>query len=327
MTFLRSVFYLAVSAALSWHFLLRPPLESPAEPTPIRRVELAVAPSVEPPPEESPEETSEALPPPPPPPPANEPEPPAETPSEPAPEELVEPEESAPPPPEAGTPEGDEEEEATEPVPEEKPEEKPEPAEDRIRREIENIASSEQMVSAASSELTGKTRRGFTTEFDTVTEHQFLIAQFYGERLLLIPRKGLDPRNHHYYVIDAARSDVVRRVNDVPPSNFRQVRDLLDPDIKYSALPAPLKSLRRKVTLASQIFLFAAPIPPREWAVVMARRAAALEACNDELGGKPRTLEDLRRVKMRYVALPGGGFDIQVKEFVFADGAHWRRKT
>ena len=70
------------------------------------------------------------------------------------------------------------------------------------------------------------------------------------------------------------------------------------------------------------IFLFAALIPPSEWAVVMARRAAALEACAREQG-KARRLEDLRRVEMRYVALPGGGFDIAVKQLVFADGTRW----
>jgi len=145
--------------------------------------------------------------------------------------------------------------------------------------------------------------------------------------VLLIPRKGLDPRNHHYFVIDAARSDETRRVNGTPPSNFRQVRDLLDRDIRYASLPTALKTLRRQVTLSSDIFLFAAAIPAREWAIVMARRAAALERCNDEFGGPTRTLKDLRRVKMRYVPLAGGGFDIQVKEFVFADGKRWKQRT
>jgi len=318
MSFLRGLLFLAISAFVSWHFLLRAPAEAPTKPTPVRRVELAVAPKVEQPEEQ--ERPADVPPPPPPAPP---------TPEKTAAPEVTEPVEEenepepTPPPAEAGSPDGDEEEENTEPV----AEEQPEPAEDRIRQEIKNISSSRKLVDDARHELVGRTRRGFTTEFDTATSDQLAIARYFGEQVLLIPRKGLNPRNHHYFVIDAATSFETRRVNDVPPSNFRQVRDLLDRDIRYASLPGPLKTLRRQVTLSSEIFLFAAPIPPREWAIVMARRAAALERCNAELGGSERTLKDLRRVKMRYVPLAGGGFDIQVKEFVFADGARWKQRT
>ena len=324
MSFLRGLLYLAISAFVSWHFLVRPPVDAPTQPTPIKRVELAVAPKVEEPPpaekseeeREEPERPAELPPPPPPPAPPAPPAPPTEN----APEPAEEPE-PTPPPAEAGSPDGDEKEESTEPV----TEEQPLPAEERIRQEIENIASSKRLVEEARKELLGPARRGFTTEFDTATRDQLAIARFFGEQILLIPRKGLSPANHHYFVIDAAQSFETRRVNDVPPSNFRQVRDLLDRDIRYSSLPAPLKTLRRQVTLSSEIFLFAAAIPPREWAIVMARRAAALERCNAELGGTARTLADLRRVKMRYVPLNGGGFDIQVKEFLFADGTRWKQ--
>jgi hypothetical protein len=322
---LRSLLYLAVSALVSWHLLLRPPVDAPIQPTPVKRVELAVAPEVEQPAPPEPEQQPEAIPPPPPPPPA----PPTETAPEAAEptetvEEIPDPEPTpTPPPAEAGAPEGDEEEERTEPV----PEQKPIATAERIRAEIENIASSERLVEEAHEELAGRTRRGFTTEFDTATADQLAIARFFGEQVLLIPRKGLDPRNHHYFLIDAAQSFDTRRVNAAPPGDIRQVRDLLDRDIRYASLPHPLKTLRRQVTLASEIYLFAAPIPPREWAIVMARRAAALERCNVELGGPERTLEDLRRVKMRYVPLKGGVFDIQVKEFVFADGARWTQNT
>jgi len=329
MSFLRGLLYLAVSAFVSWHVLLRAPTETATKPTPVRRVELAVAPKIEEPPAEEPkpEEERPADTPPPPPPPAPPTPDTQEPPAQPEPiEEKPESEPTptdTPPEAEAGSPDGDDEAEETEPVAEE-PEVAPE---EQIRREIQNIASSQRRVEDARKELVGPARRGFTTEFDTATRDQLAIARFYGEQILLIPRKGLDPANHHYFVIDAARSFETRRVNGVPPSNFRQVRDLLDRDIRYSSLPAPLKTLRRQVTLSSEIFLFAAPIPPREWAIVMARRAAALERCNAELGGPTRTLKNLRRVKMRYVPLKGGGFDIQVKEFVFADGSRWTQRT
>jgi len=313
MSLVRTVLYLAISGFLSWHFLLRAPTEAPVRTTPIKRVELAVAPAIEEPKAEEPtaEEAKPEEAPPPAPPTPETPEAPEQT------------EAAPPPPPEEGAPEGDEEEEKAEPVPEEKPISENE----RVRREIENISSSRKLVDDARHELTASTRRGFTTEFDTSTRDQLEIARFFGEQVLLIPRKGLDPRNHHYFVIDAATSYETHRVDDVPPSNFRQVRDLLDRDIRYASLPAALKTLRRQVTLSSEIFLFAAPIPPREWAIVMARRAAALERCNVELGGSTRTLKDLRRVRMRYVPLGGGGFDIQVKEFVFADGTRWKQRT
>jgi hypothetical protein len=267
----RGLLFLAVSALLSWHFLLRVPTAAPAIPQGPERMEIAVAPGIVPPAvEQTPEITPEPEP---------EPEP-----------EIV------PPPPERGDPDGDKEEKRAEPVPEEKPQPK-ETASQRARREVEEIRESEEQVEKAADEVTGKTRQGFRTVLYSAAEDQLAIARYFGEQLVVVPRKGLDPRRPHYYLVDAGGSGTVTRVDEKAPlDRFRQYRDFFA--FEYSV------------------------IPPSEWAVVMARRAAALEACAREQG-KARRLEDLRRVEMRYVALPGGGFDIAVKQLVFADGTRW----
>jgi len=282
MRVLRGGLYLAVSAALSWHFLLRAPSTAPSLPQPPAKVELAVAPSVVPPA------------------PAVQPEP------EPEPEP-----EPAPPPPERGDPDGDEDEESTDPVP------APEKEEKSTRRAVEEIRASEEDVARAAEEVSGKTRKGFRTVLASAAGDQLAIARYFGETLVLVPRAGLDPRRPHYYRIDAGGEPGVTRIDGKPPLDaFRQYRDFFA--FEYADLPPAVRTLRRKVPVRQDVYLFAALIPPSEWAVVMARRAAALDAAG-------RAAEDLRRVEMRYEALPGGGFDIEVTRLVFADGTRWTR--
>ncbi|MHC4849215.1 MAG: hypothetical protein ACYTEG_12270 [Planctomycetota bacterium] len=298
MSLVRALLFLAVSAVLSWHFLLRHTGEVPVLPQGAERMEMAVAPGIVP--DAEPEANAAA-----------EIEPPAEVTPEPQP---------APPPPERGDPDGDKEEKNAEPIPEET---KPaETSAQRARREVEQIRESGEQVEKAAEEVSGKTRQGFRTVLYSSAEDQLAIARYFGEQLVVVPRKGLDPRRPHYYLVDAGGNGDVTRIDEKAPlDRFRQYRDFFA--FEYSDLPGVVRSLRRKVPIRSEIFLFAALIPPSEWAVVMARRATALENCRRELGGEARGLEDLRRVEMRYVALPGGGFDIGVKQLVFADGTRW----
>ena len=295
MSVVRALLFLALSAVLSWQFLLRQPDAAPLLPQPVARTELAVAPAVVP-------ETSK---------------------SEPRPEERMEPQpEPTPPPKERGDPDGDESEERDDPVPEKKPAES---REQKIRREHDDIRQSSEQIEEATSEVTGETRRGFRTVLYSAAEDQLAIARYFGEQLVVVPRKGLDPRRPHYFLVDAGAAGTVNRVNEKAPLHrFRQYRDFFA--FEYSDLPGVVRALRRKVPVRSEIFLFAALIPPSEWAVVMARRVAALDTCQREQTGQARTIEDLRRVEMRYVALPGGGFDIEVKQLVFADGKRWTQQ-
>ncbi|MEM8882848.1 MAG: hypothetical protein AAGD14_02120, partial [Planctomycetota bacterium] len=195
---------------------------------------------------------------------------------------------------------------------------------ERVRREISEIQSSPEKIEEAAAEVSGRTRRGFRTVFYSSAEDQLAIARFFGEPVVLVPRKGLDPRNHFYYRVDGASFDKIVRVNEKPPTNrFRQYRDLSS--YEYAELPGMMRALRRRVPVRSDIYLFASLIPPSEWAVVIARRQAALATCQQQLSGA-RSLQDLRRVEMRYVPLSGGGFDIEVKQLVFADGTRWKNQ-
>jgi len=312
MKLLRAGMFLAVSTVVSWHFLLRPSDIAPVKAPKIARIEIAVAPGVVPE-QNTPEADSEDTPVTPPAPPQSEPAPNA--PQPPVPEQ-----EETPSAPERGDPDGDEDAEDSDPVPA-KPPRPPEDDEDTVskedqaRGEIASIRGSSENVQRAADELSGKTRRGFRTVLYSSASDQLAIARTFGEQLVLVPRKGLDPKRPHYYLLDAAGSGTVRRVSAKPPlEQFRQYRDFFA--FEYSDLPAAVRALRRKVTVRSDVFLFAALIPPSEWAVVMSRRAAAL-------GESGRKIEDLRRAEMRYVALPGGGYDIRVKQLIFADGSRW----
>ncbi len=128
-----------------------------------------------------------------------------------------------------------------------------------------------------------------------------------------MPRAGLDPQRPHYFRLRAGSE--IEEVKERPPlERFRQYRNLFA--FPYDDLPSALRRLRRAVPNRGDVYLFAALIPASEWAVVITRRAAALADAG-------RSLDDVRRVTMRYVALPGGGFDIRVAEIRFTDGTRW----
>ena len=55
--------------------------------------------------------------------------------------------------------------------------------------------------------------------------------------------------------------------------------------------------------------------------MVIGRRAQALAAYNRRRPGPPRTLADVKRVRMDYVRLEGGSYDIRVDRIFFADGS------
>ena len=95
MSLVRALLFLAVSAVLSWHFLLRHAGNVPVLPQGAERMEMAVAPGI------VPEANA-----------ASEVEPPAEVTPEPQPAPV-------PPPPERGDPDGDKDEKNAEPIPEE----------------------------------------------------------------------------------------------------------------------------------------------------------------------------------------------------------------
>lgn len=296
---LRQLALLAVAAALSWWLLLAP--RAP-EPVPERRerADLAVAlvpvdpPLAAPLPEPAAAAPVEPLAE------ASEPEP---TPAAPR-RELDLPE--APPPPELGAPEGTGEVAATAPEP---GEEAPEPP------LAEALMEDGELLAAAEAELSGDARAGFATVLLASPAEQLDIARFFGEELVLVPKSGLDPsgREARYFRLVGER---VERVDARPPlERYRQYRDLFA--YEYSSLPPPLRELRKSVLARNEVYLFAALIPAREWAVLVGRRRAALETA-----GRP--LDDVRRCVLRYVRRAGGGFDLAVEEIVFADGARWR---
>ena len=126
-----------------------------------------------------------------------------------------------------------------------------------------------------------------------------------------------------YYRLDPHRPSQVETVREaLPLRRYRQYRNLFA--FPYESLPEPLRTLRRRVFVRGDIYLFAALIPVREWALVIARREGALLARNRSRGGAPRTLEDVRRFTMRYVPLAGDAYDIRVTEIHFADGERWK---
>jgi len=247
--------------------------------------------------------------------------------------------EPEPAPAEAGDPEGAEEEETVrdpetaaeeEPPVEEPPEQEEVPdgtgAADAkaLEREMEQVVSSEELIRRAQQEVTGQTRRGFSTGFSTKAGDQLELARYFDEPIILVPRAGLRRGNEHYYRLRLGPPDEVELVKKAPPlEQYRQYRDLLDKRFSYDALPAPIRELRRRVFVRGDIYLFAALIPPREWGLVIVRREAALAAYNQNHSGPARTYDDVRKFSMRYVRLPGGAFDIRVARIQFADGTLW----
>jgi hypothetical protein len=295
---LRGLILLAIAAALSYWLLLYRPGEPilPTSTPPARTTELAVAPEVS---AAQPEEAPPPVP------------VPAVTVDEPEPER---------PPPETGDPDGEDEVEEPAPAPAKEPREA-----DRIRKEIAELTEEPQLLRQAEDEVAGRTRKGFQTVFLSAASDQLAIARAYEEHLILVPRAGLDPERPHYFrLLPTAEPRVVEIDEKLPLERFRQYRNLFA--YPYEDLPRPLRDLRRSVPNRGEVYLFAALIPPSEWALVIARREEALAECNRRQPGGKRSLDEVRRFTMRYAPLPGGGFDIRVAQIQFADGTRWSRE-
>ena len=317
MGLLRGVFLFSISALLSyWILLYEPgqpilPQEQKSKPQPIavapevrKRVEDAAflaslgKPDVEPTQEQEPE--------PEPPPPQREPEPEFDTDDDDAPPHEKPAEKEIPAPPEQGDVDG------------EKQAEKKGPTEDElateVRKDIESLKGSKKLLDAAKKELAGKSRKGFQMYFLSDDEEQLDLARFFGESILLIPR-----RPTHYFKLELGHPAKVVKIDGVPPPIYRH-RTFFE--YKYNELPAPIRELRRQIPYRGDILMWGAAIPPSEYAIAIARRTAALTEYNRQNGAN-RTLEQVRRVDVRYVPLAGGGFDMRIKQFVFADGTRW----
>jgi len=311
MGLLRGAFLLTISALLSyWILLYEPgqsilPREQKTKPQPIavapevrERVEDAAflanlgEPDVEPTKEPEPE----------PPPPQREPEP--ET--EPEFDTDDAPPQETPAPPEQGDVDGEKQAEKKGPTEEELAQE--------VRKDIESLKGSKKLLDAAKKELAGKSRKGFQMYFLSDDEEQLDLARFFGESILLIPR-----RPTHYFKLELGHPARVVKIGGTPPPIYRH-RTFFE--YKYNELPAPIRELRRQIPYRGDILMWGAAIPPSEYAIAIARRTAALTKYNRQHGAD-RTLEQVRRVDVRYVPLAGGGFDMRIKQFVFADGTRW----
>ncbi len=207
----------------------------------------------------------------------------------------------SPPPPERGTPEGKEAGSA-------------QAAPHALMRDQELLAR-------AQLEASGEARLGFETVLLAAAEDQLDIARFFGEELVLVPRSAIDQDNTdpRYFRLTGGERPVVKQVRGRPPlPAYRQYRDLFD--YEYARLPAPLRALRRSVLVRSEVYLFSALIPVAEWAVVIARRQAALARAGRELG-------EARRFTLRYRRLPDNAFDVEVREILFQDGRRFRPRA
>lgn len=322
---LRQLVLLSVATALSWWLLVRAPepmhgphrTDDPGPP-------VAVTPWLETRPELPGEQS------PPVPPPSNPAPPPPVV--EAQPELPASAESPTPPPPEAGAPDGSESghalpaeaaaTEVDEPQPdsgsESEPEPRPDPAESSGPAAIESLISDGELLASARSELSGEVPKGFATVFVTAPEDQVAIARFFGEELVLVPRAAMDPEttDPSWFRLCVGAAERIEHVRGRPPlARYRQYRDLFD--YEYARLPGALRDLRRSVLLRSEVYLFAALIPPGEWAAVIGRRREALEWAG-------RDAADVRRVVVRYDRRSNEKYDIAVQEIVFHDGTRFR---
>jgi outer membrane biosynthesis protein TonB len=228
------------------------------------------------------------------------------------PESAVEPESETPEPPpaEAGTPDGTEEgENQTE-------------ADDQAEELVGGVltaaaAMSDQgLLAEAEKEISGAARKGFNSVFLASPEEQLSIGKFFGELVVLVPKSAIDPNNTRpqYFRINLeAEQAKVERVAGRPPlQQFRQYRDLFS--YPYNKLPDVVRELRRSVLARNEVFLFAALIPPREWALTIDRRRRALAQSGRDLG-------DVKQFVLRYVRSTNGSYDIQVDAIHFSDGS------
>ena len=205
----------------------------------------------------------------------------------------------APPPPERGTPEGKEGAQAA----------------------PQALMQDQELLARAQQEASGEVRRGFETVLLAAAEDQLDIARFFGEELVLVPRSAIDQDNTdpRYFRLTGGERPVVKQVRGRPPlPKYRQYRDLFD--YEYARLPAPLRELRRSVLVRSEVYLFSALIPVAEWAVVIARRQAALARAGRELG-------EARRFTLRSRRLPDNAFDVEGREILFQDGRRFRPRA
>jgi outer membrane biosynthesis protein TonB len=222
----------------------------------------------------------------------------------------VESETGGPPPAEAGTPDGTEEGE--------NPAETPNPTEETEGGILTAAAamSDANLLKEAEQEISGAARKGFQSIFLASPEEQLNIGKFFNELVVLVPKSAIDPNNANpQYFRIALGSDTpkVERVLGRPPlEQYRQYRDLFS--YPYNKLPDVVRELRRSVLARNEVFLFAALIPPSEWALTIDRRRRALA----ESG---RDLTDVKQFVLRYVRSASGSYDIQVDAIHFADGS------
>jgi hypothetical protein len=306
--FLRQVFSLAIALALTWWLLFRAPAPARAagvassvgpvsiEPVVENAVDVsdlvaAAAPGA--PVENGPEAVSEAT-------------------------EAV----AAPPPPEAGSRQGSPEGEAPEAPPEHEHESdvtaaahEAEPIEQGpTRADAARLAADRSLLAAAEKELAGEAALGFSTVLVSSPEDQLDIARVFGEEIVLVPRAALDTEAAGVvsYRLDLTAAPRVVEVAGRPAlERYRQYRDLFSYD--FERLPRPLRTLRSSVVRRDEVFLFAALIPAREWAVVVGRRQEALRSIGIEE-------TDVERFVLRYIRLANGSFDLAVDEVHHVDG-------
>ncbi len=228
---------------------------------------------------------------------------------------------TGPPPPEAGTSSGSEDgeiaHEAADPT---------EHAEEMDgMEEIEELEESDSsaaavmadqgLLAAAEKEISGESRKGFSSVFLASAEEQLKIGKFFGELIVLVPKAAINPDNPNPYYFRVSldqESPQVEHVQGSPPlQQFRQYRDLFN--YPYDQLPDVLRELRRSVLARNEVYLFGALIPPQEWALAMDRRRRVL----DESG---RDLSEVEQFVLRYVRSSDGSYDFHVEAIHFSDG-------
>jgi len=227
-----------------------------------------------------------------------------------------------PPPPEAGSRDGSPEGEAPEAISDHErdsdvaaPVHEPSPAEvGPPRPDAVQLATDRTLLAAAERELSGEAALGFSTVLVSSPEDQLEIARAFGEEVVLVPRAALDPEAAGVvsYQLDLSAAPRVVEVAGRPAlERYRQYRDLFSYD--FERLPRPLRTLRSSVVRRDEVFLFAALIPAREWAVVVGRRQEAVRAL-----GIAET--EVERFVLRYIRLADGSFDLSVDEVHHVDG-------
>jgi len=181
------------------------------------------------------------------------------------------------------------------------------------------LASDAELLAAAHVELSGEADVGFSTVLHSEAADQLEIARAFGEEVVLVPRAALDPEAASTATWYRIAPDSLRRgrprveeVTGPPPTErYRRYRDLFP--FEYARLPSALRELRNTSVRRSDVFVFAALIPPSEWAVVIGRRRAALDALD-------LNEEDVEQFVLQYVRRSGGEVDVVVDRVVTADG-------